>query len=348
MGVGKVDKQTAACSVSSPAKRGDERNLRVIFVNESDVSVGGFGPTVLTMGNFDGVHLGHRALFERITARAAKLGVKSAVYTLHPHPKSVLGMKGGPKLICTFEEKVRLVEEAGVDIFAWSEFTPEFGAVPHDRFVKEILVEKFQVREVHVGYDNQFGRNREGNFGTLKLDGEKHGFDVFQIDPVVKDGHVISSKLIRRLIGEGDVRTASRLLGRRFHLDGLVVAGDHRGKGMGFPTANISSETELTPKKGVYATFVDMEGEMLPAVTNVGTNPTFKGTAGSLRIETFILDLNADLYGKEMRLKFVERLRAERTFPSVEELKAQIGRDVEKAKTILAAEIALKKTGAAV
>ncbi len=310
----------------------------LLLINEADVSPGRFGPTVLTMGNFDGVHLGHLSLFGRITGRARKRGVKSVVYTLFPHPKSVLVNGGEPKQICTFEEKVRLVEKAGVDIFCWSEFTREFADMPHEEFVGKILVDKFGVIEVHMGYDNQFGRNREGNFGTLRLHGREYGFDVFQIEPVTVEGHIVSSKLIRRLIGEGKVRLAARLLGRRFHLDGEVVHGDRRGKGMGFPTANLSPETELVPRKGVYATFAEVGASRFPAVTNIGVNPTFKGSSDDLRIETFILDIDADLYGDAMRLEFVERLRPEHTFPSVEDLKAQIARDVRRAKEILAAE----------
>lgn len=289
---------------------------------------------VLTIGNFDGVHKGHLALFERVKSIAKEINGTSVVMTFDPHPIKVLRDGSGPPVITPTPQKLRLIKEAGIDVIICLPFTKEFASIPARDFVKNILVDKIGVRYVVVGYDYAFGRNREGNIESLKKMADEFGFKVEVVGPVSIDGFVVSSTMIRKLVQEGRLREAKKLLGRNYQVTGIVVKGRNRGaRLLGYPTANLKLIDELTPKMGVYAVRVHFNGKVYNGVANIGLNPTFGN--GAFSVETHILGFNGDILGKEIRLEFIERLRDEKKFRNPEELSEQIKKDIERAKEIL-------------
>ncbi len=296
---------------------------------------------VLTIGNFDGVHKGHKALFDKVKERAAAIAGQSVVMTFDPHPIKVMRPDSAPPLITPIEQKLRLIKEAGVDVIICLPFDREFAQIGAREFVEKILVEKIGIKELVVGYDYTFGRNREGNIGLLRKLGDELGFKVHVLDPVYVEGRLVSSTSIRNLVRGGNLDEARILLGRDYEVCGTVVRGRNRGaRLLGFPTANLNLIDELIPKEGVYAVEVivpawpaDRGQECYPGVTNIGRNPTFGN--GALSIETHILDFSGDLLGQVIRVKFIQRLRDERKFESIEALSSQIAKDVERAKEIL-------------
>jgi riboflavin kinase/FMN adenylyltransferase len=292
-----------------------------------------FPGAVLTIGNFDGVHLGHQEIFRRIVERARASRGTSVVFTFEPHPIRVV--KGsGPPLITLYEQKVELVERCGVDVLICAEFTPEFARTPARKFIKELLVERIGMREITVGYDWAFGRNREGNINLLIEMGAQLGFQVCVLGPFAVEGAVVSSTMVRQLVAEGDVAAARRLLGRPYQVKGRVERGrDRGGKLLGFPTANLKLVDELWPKQGVYAVTVEHGGRTYDGVANIGRNPTFG--ENELSVETHLLGFSGDIYGQVIRLNFIERLREEKRFSGPQELAAQIAADIERARTIL-------------
>ncbi|HIC85769.1 MAG TPA: bifunctional riboflavin kinase/FAD synthetase [Desulfobacterales bacterium] len=307
--------------------------MAIIFRNLEEIDQPLKNP-VLTIGNFDGVHKGHIALFDKVKERASALGGQSVVMTFDPHPMKVMNPQGGPPLITPTEQKLRLIEEAGVNIIFCLTFTKEFAKIKAHEFVKELLVGKIGVKEVVVGYDYTFGHHREGNIELLKNLGEKHGFLVHVIGPVEVEGRLVSSTSIRNLVREGKLEEAEPLLGRHYEVCGTVVKGKNRGgRLLGFPTANLELVDELVPKEGVYAVEVVVNGNSYLGVTNIGHNPTFGN--GALSVETHLLDFSGDLVGKTIRIKFVRRLRDEKRFERIEALAAQIAKDIEQARLIL-------------
>lgn len=288
---------------------------------------------VATIGNFDGVHLGHREIFRRVRQEAADLGGVSLVITFVPHPLKTLGLKKEFRLINTYAEKELLIGASGVEYLLTIPFTAEFATVGAERFVREILVERIGVRKLIIGYDYAFGRNREGDVGMLRRLGGELGFEVDVLEPIAGGGVVYSSTAVRRMITEGDVRGVVSLIGRHFSIGGTVVHGRQRGKGLGFPTANLRTDKELIPKNGVYAVKVKVDDVIYDGACNVGDNPTFDN--GSLSIEVFIFDFDGDIYGREVRLYFVDRIRDEVTFPSPEALREAIARDVARCRELL-------------
>ena len=289
---------------------------------------------VVTIGNFDGVHLGHREIFRRVVSKARELGGVSVVYTFVPHPLKVLAPERAPRLINTYAEKERLIEASCIDVLICAPFTRETASLSADRFVEDILVKKIGVRYLVVGYDYSFGRNREGNVDFLRRKGEALGFEVEVLGPIVGHGEVYSSSRIRRMLVEGDVSAAVSLLGRHFSLQGEVVHGDKRGKGLGFPTANLATEKEILPRPGVYAVKVKRGERFHDGVVNIGCNPTF--CREGLSVEVHLLDFHEQIYGETLRLYFVERLRDEMRFPSADELRQAIEADIVRARQILA------------
>jgi riboflavin kinase/FMN adenylyltransferase len=289
---------------------------------------------VLTIGNFDGVHKGHLVLFEKVKERAKAIGGQSAVMTFEPHPIRVMKPGNGPLLITPTSQKLDLIARAGIEVLFILPFTREFAAISAEDFVKDILVEKIGVKEIVVGYDYTFGRNREGNTRVLMDMGEKFGFAVHHIGPVHIDHTLVSSTSIRKLVEEGNLSEAKKLLGRDYQIQGTVVRGQNRGGTLlRCPTANLQVVDELLPKKGVYAVTVLIDGKTYEGVTNVGYNPTFGNSA--LSLETHILDFHGDLLGKTMRVNFLQRLRDEKTFDSIGALSDQIAQDVEQARVLL-------------
>jgi riboflavin kinase/FMN adenylyltransferase len=286
----------------------------------------------LALGNFDGVHLGHQALF----AEARRHGPAAAL-TFHPHPGKVLQPELAPKLITLLPRKLELFEAFGLAAAVVQPFSLEY-ARTSPRDFEAGLLDVLGARHVVVGYDFTYGAARGGTVDTLRQAAAARGAQVHVVPPITVDGVVASSSKVREYILEGRVSAAHRLLGRPFDLDGTVVTGQGRGRGLGFPTANVDTQNELRPAPGVYAIRVrfrdEPDGPWLPGAANIGVKPTFGGN--EVTIEAHLLDFSGDLYGKELRVQFLEHLRAERRFGSVAELVGQIKRDVEAARTVIA------------
>lgn len=285
---------------------------------------------VLALGNFDGLHRGHVKIVERIQRGALERAGTSVVLTFDPHPPRVLRPDKAPALLMTKAQKLEALARAGVQGGAVVRFTPAMSQWEPEAFVRTVLVEWLRVAEVWVGADFLFGRNRSGNFTLLKSLGAQYGFRAEKIDPIRYKDFVVSSTRIRRLVSEGRVDEAGALLGHHYAVDGLVVEGAKRGREIGFPTANLATDNELIPPHGVYATAVTVDGAFYPSVTNIGQRPTF-GDQLATTIEAHLIGRTLDLYGKTVRLAFVQRLRDERKFPDLEALQDQIAADVRRA-----------------
>jgi riboflavin kinase / FMN adenylyltransferase len=284
------------------------------------------------LGNFDGVHLGHQALFAEARRHAPPVAL-----TFHPHPGKVLQPDLAPKLITLLPRKLELLEEYHLTAAVVQPFNREYARTPAAAF-EESLLDVLGARHLVVGSDFTYGVARSGTVATLREAAARRGAQVHVVSPVTVDGVVASSSKVREYILEGRVSAAQRLLGRPFDLDGTVVPGAGRGRGIGFPTANVDTQNELRPAPGVYAIRVCIKGEprgpWLPGAANIGVKPTFGGSV--VTIEAHLLDFQGDLYGKELRVQFLDRLRPEQRFGSVAELVGQIKRDVEAARTVIA------------
>lgn len=290
---------------------------------------------VVTIGNFDGVHLGHRAIFRRVVREARARGGTATVLTFVPHPLKVLAPQRAPRLINTYAEKERLIAASCIDVLICAPFDRTLAEMSAERFVAEILVGCIGVRHLVIGYDYAFGRGREGNVEMLRAAGDRHGFTVEVLEPIAHAGVVYSSTRVRHMLEQGEVRSAVGLLGRHFTLEGVVEHGAGRGQKLGFPTANLRTEKEILPRPGVYAVKVRHGDTIRDGVLNIGSNPTFDGQG--LSVEVHLLGFSGDLYGQDLRLYFIERLRDEQRFPSVEALRRAIAGDVEQARSLLAA-----------
>jgi len=292
-----------------------------------------FAYAVITVGNFDGVHIGHQGLLKEVKKRADKMSGTSIVLTFEPHPLKVLKEKKIP-LITPFERKIELIEKLGIDVVICLPFTREFSKVSAREFVEEILLKKIGMREIVVGYDYTFGHKREGNIDLLKKLGDELGFKVCILGPILVDNMIVSSTRIRNLIMEGELEKVKILLNRYYQVSGEVIAGhDRGGRLLGFPTANLKLVNEVFPKNGVYVVEVIYNNKVYGGVTNIGFKPTFGNDA--LSVETHILDFDQNIYGKKIKLNFIKRLRNEKKFSSIEALAAQIKRDIEEARKIL-------------
>jgi riboflavin kinase/FMN adenylyltransferase len=288
---------------------------------------------VATIGNFDGVHQGHREIFRRIVAEARRRDCLSMVVTFTPHPMKLLDPEKAPRLLNTYAEKERLIAASCVDILVEIPFNQAIAKMSPTAFIKNILVQKLRISHLVVGYDYTFGRDRGGDSELLKTVGQQEGFSVETVGPVLRDAVISSSTQIRKLLSAGDVAAVVGPLGRHFTLEGRVIRGVGRGQGLGFPTANLATEKEILPRPGVYAVKVRLHDEMYDAVMNIGFNPTF-GTE-RISLEVHLLDFSADLYGEMLRVYFVERLRDEQVFASVDHLIKAIKMDISQARTIL-------------
>ncbi len=298
---------------------------------------------VLTIGNFDGLHSGHRTMLQTVIERARALSGDAVVYTFDPHPRKVLHPERAPRLLTTFEQKRELLEEVGVDVLIAEPFDRDFARVTPDRFVREYIHQRIRPVEVYVGYDFHYGRDREGSMRLLTETGPRLGFAVTIIPEVTMGGSDVSSTRIRDLLSEGQVESASELLTRPYAVRGRVVEGDRRGRSLGFPTANLEPENEVLPGAGVYAGTISVldggdAGVEAPraSVINVGVRPTFADAQGFLA-EAHVIDWDGDLYGQRVELVFRQRIREERSFPGVEELRTQIAKDVAEARRRLGA-----------
>jgi len=291
----------------------------------------------VTIGNFDGVHLGHRFIFRRLVEEAHREGRPAVAISFDPHPKMVLHPELRPfYLITTPEEKRHLLESLGIDAFILIPFSVEYARTSAEEFVRGILWERLRIRRILIGHDYTFGRGREGNEAFLTEAGHRLGFDVEVMNAFSIGDTVISSTKIREALLAGEVRFATALLGRPYNLGGRVISGNHRGAGLGFPTANIAPDKELVPARGVYAVRVLREGKSLEGVLSIGVNPTFADNTRS--VEVYIFDFQQDIYGETLEILFIERIRDEVRFENPGKLIMQIGRDIERAREILRAE----------
>ena len=305
--------------------------VRIIHFPD-DRSAPGWRQPVLALGNFDGVHRGHAKIVQQVRRRADEQGAAAAALTFDPHPSRVVRPDKAPPLLMTGPQKLAALAEAGMDGIAVVRFTPELSRWEPETFVRTVLVEWLQVAEVWVGANFLFGHERAGNFSRLRSLGARYGFRAEKIDPVRYRDFVVSSTRIRRLIAEGRVDEAGSLLGHHYMLAGTVARGDGRGRRIGYPTANLATDNALLPPNGVYAAAVLMEGDIHAAVTNVGVRPTFGGAPAGPVVESHLFDVDRDLYGLDVRVAFIRRLREERVFPDGEALRAQIARDCDAAR----------------
>jgi riboflavin kinase/FMN adenylyltransferase len=286
---------------------------------------------ILTMGNFDGVHVGHQSVFRLVQQRAQQLHGTSLVLTFDPHPQKILYPEKEFYLINHISEKINIIRDIGIDVLFCIAFTKTFAAQDPEDFVRDVLVDKLRVKEVYVGYDSRFGQGERGSPDKLKTWGRKYDFRTIVVSPITHHGIVISSTKIRQLIRQGQVEQAAQMLNRPYAVDGRVVSGAHRGATLlGCPTANIEVLHELIPKNGVYISHVVWKNHTYQAVVNVGTNPTFH--AQHITVEAHLLDFEGDLYGERIKALFLARIRDEVAYPTPEALAAQIAQDILAAK----------------
>ncbi len=288
---------------------------------------------VLTVGNFDGVHLGHQEILRTVVTRARELDAPAAAMTFDPHPVKVLRPAEAPRLLTTMPQRLQLLERTGVDATLVVPFVRELARMRAEEFVREVLVRRLAIREVHIGSNFRFGADREGTVGLLQAMGRELGFEANGVPPVVVEGDVVSSTRVRRAVARGKVEEAWALLGRPSFVDGNVFRGERLGRRLGFPTLNIAVENELFPAHGVYVTVVHIPsfGRSFPSVTNIGVRPTVYENY-TTTVESHLLDFTADVYREKVRLFFLHRLRDEKVFGSTLQLVAQIRRDVEETR----------------
>ena len=297
-----------------------------------DRTPAGWHQPVLALGNFDGVHRGHAKIIELVRRRADERGVTAVALTFDPHPSRIVRPDKAPPLLMTGAQKLAALGDAGMAGIAVVRFTQALSRWEPEAFVRAVLVEWLRVSEVWVGANFLFGHDRAGNFSVLRSLGARYGFRAEKIDPVRYREFVVSSTRVRRLVAEGRVDEAGALLGHHYMLEGTVTRGAGRGRQLGFPTANLSTDNELFPPNGVYATAVLMDGEIHASVTNVGVRPTF-GASGPV-VESHIFDVDRDLYGCRIRVAFVQRLRDELTFSDGDALRVQIAHDCDEARAL--------------
>jgi riboflavin kinase/FMN adenylyltransferase len=295
-----------------------------------------FRGAVATIGNFDGVHLGHQYIFQKVIHHARQEKSRAVVITFEPHPKMVLHPERKPfYLITSLEEKIARIAETGMDGLLLIPFSLEFSHTTAREFVRSILWDRLRISKIYIGHDYTFGRGREGNETSLAVAGEQLGFAVEVVSAFKVGEAVISSTLTRNLILEGRVKEAALYLGRPYNLSGEVISGHRRGRDLGFPTANLRPDKALIPARGIYAVRLLLEGKARQGVLNIGFNPTFSDNA--LSVEVHIFDFDEDIYGKRLEILFIDRIRDEMKFDGPAQLVEQIRRDVETAGKILSA-----------
>jgi riboflavin kinase/FMN adenylyltransferase len=298
-----------------------------------------FVNAVITIGNFDGVHIGHQALFHEVIEKAAAVKGTAIAMTFEPHPMRVLTQNNHPPLITLYEQKKELIERSGIDVLICVPFTKKFAALSAEEFIRDLLIQKIGMKAIIVGEDYTFGKNREGNLAVLKSYAAQMDYEVIVaewIKSARKAAQRISSTRIRKRVMSGDIETARKMLGRHYQIRGLVVKGrDRGGKLLGTPTANINLQDELCPKTGIYAVTVEYGQQLYRGVANIGYSPTFNDN--EFTVEVHILDFDENIYDRKIRVNFIERIRDEKKFNGIDELKSQIHQDIEDARKILAA-----------
>jgi len=294
----------------------------------------GLESPVVTIGNFDGVHIGHQKIFRTVTEKAQNRKGTSVAITFDPHPVRVLAPERGVKMLTPFEEKARLISRMGIQVLLCIDFNSEFSSLKPDEFIQHVLIEKINAVHVIVGHNYRFGRGKKGTTDLLRRRGKKFGFEVNIVRNVRRYDTVVSSSRVRSLLLRGRVCEAATLLGRTYHIEGNVISGAGRGaRVLETPTANLSTPNELVPKEGVYVVKVSFDRKVFDGVANIGMNPTFGNN--TLSYEVHLFGYSGDLMGKHLKIHFVDWLRNERTFESPEILKEQIAKDIETAKFIL-------------
>jgi riboflavin kinase/FMN adenylyltransferase len=307
------------------------------IIKNLDKIVKPFKNAVISIGNFDGVHIGHQALFHEVIEKADAINGTSVAMTFEPHPLRVLEQSNLPPLITLYEQKIELISRSAIDVLICVPFTREFAALSARDFVADLLIKRIGMSAIVVGEDYTFGRNREGNLEFLQSMAGQFNFEVIRVDWIQiakKHPGRISSTRIRELVMEGKVAEVQQLLGRHYQIRGLVTTGrDRGGKLLGFPTANINLHDELCPKTGVYAVTVEFRSQHFEGVANIGFSPTFEDRL--FTVEVHILDFNQNIYGQKIRINFVKRIRDEIKFANIEQLSEQIKQDVIEARNIL-------------
>jgi len=289
-------------------------------------------PTVLTLGVFDGLHLGHQWIMQTVVERARAIGAVPTVITFDPHPRAVLHPESAPPLLQTFDQKIEGFGVLGIEQTIVVQFTKEFSSIRAEDFLKDLVVDRLHAKEVYLGKGFAFGHNREGNIELLKRMGRELGFVAGEVPELKLRGRRVSSSQIRQLLVAGRVNLARRMLGRPYGVEGRVERGSERGHKLGFPTANLHPQNRVIPRNGVYVTGTLIDGQWRRSVTNVGLRPTF-ADATEPSVETYVMNWDGDLYGDVVRVRFLYRLRDERKFSSIDELKTQIARDAQRAQS---------------
>ncbi len=288
-------------------------------------------PTVLTLGVFDGLHLGHQRIMQTVVTRANAAGAAATAITFDPHPRAVLHPDSAPPLLQTLDQRLANLEVLGLDQAIVIKFDREFASQPAEIFLENIVRERLHAREVYLGHGFAFGKDRGGNIDLLRSMGEKLGFVADEVDEVQLRGRRVSSSAIRKLLVDGKINLARRMLGRPYGVEGVIIRGDRRGHTIGFPTANLKPHNRVIPKYGVYATATLVDGHWRKSITNIGVRPTFESGADP-SIETYIFDFDGELYGDVLRVRFLHRIRDEKKFSGIDELKGQIERDTRTAR----------------
>jgi len=286
---------------------------------------------VVTLGNFDGVHLGHQKIFSRVKEEAARFHGEGLVITFEPHPLKILAPERFLPLLTPFKKKMTLIEKSGIETVLCIEFTIAFSEISPDAFIQDILLEKIKAKKIIIGYNYHFGKNQMGDAQTLIHAGKRFHFEVEVVEPLQIEGTIVSSSKIRELIKDGQVEEASKLLGRNYPMSGRVVKGTMRGRSLGFPTANLEIPDGLYPKNGVYAVDVIWNQMSFQGLANVGLNPTFSNSE-RLSLEVYILNFDREIYGDEIEIHFKRRIRDEIRFDSPSHLAKQIQKDIQWAK----------------
>lgn len=296
-----------------------------------------FDNAVITIGNFDGVHIGHQALFHEVIEKAETINGTSIAMTFNPHPVRVLKQNGHPPLITVHEQKTELIEKTGIDVLICVPFTLDFASISARDFVRDLLVKRIGMKAIVVGKDYTFGKNREGNLEFLKRCAKEYDFEVIVANWIPISNNLqgrISSTKIRELVTDGKVAEAQQHLGRYYQVRGMVMTGRNRGgRLLGFPTANIKLQDELCPKTGVYAVTVECMESRYKGVANIGYSPTFEDNI--FTVEVHILDFSENIYGRNIRVNFINRIRDELKFADIDQLSEQIKKDIDKARRIL-------------
>jgi riboflavin kinase / FMN adenylyltransferase len=288
-------------------------------------------PTVLTLGVFDGLHLGHQRIMKTVVERARGVGANATAITFDPHPRAVLHPESAPPLLQTLDQRLANFEVLGIDQAIVIPFTHDFASQPAETFLSDIIRDRLQAKEVYLGLGFAFGKDRGGNISLLREMSDKLGFVADEVDEVQLHGVRISSSKIRSLLAEGRVNIARRMLGRPYGVEGVIIRGNRRGHTIGFPTANLKPHNRVIPRFGVYATATLIDGAWRKSITNIGVRPTFEDT-NEPSIESYVFDFDDDLYGAVLRVRFLHRIRDEKKFSGIDELKAQIERDTRSAR----------------